>query len=68
MPKFTIKIFSAEIVALGYDVTNGARPLIRVIQRELQNPLALKILEGEFKEGDTVVADLQKGEMAFRKA
>ncbi|GHV22048.1 chaperone protein ClpB [Planctomycetales bacterium] len=57
-----------KLVALGYDVTNGARPLIRVIQRELQNPLALKILEGEFKEGDTVVADLQKGAVAFRKA
>ncbi|GHS91550.1 chaperone protein ClpB [Planctomycetales bacterium] len=57
-----------KLVALGYDVTNGARPLIRVIQRELQNPLALKILEGEFKEGDTVAADLQKGAVAFRKA
>ncbi|MDR0869058.1 MAG: ATP-dependent chaperone ClpB [Planctomycetota bacterium] len=57
-----------KLIALGYDAANGARPLIRVIQRELQNPLALKILEGEFKEGDTVVADLQKGEVAFRKA
>ena len=38
----------------GYDSTYGARPLKRVIQRSLQNPLASLILEGAVKEGDTV--------------
>jgi ATP-dependent Clp protease ATP-binding subunit ClpB len=38
----------------GYDVVYGARPLKRVIQRELQNPLAQMILNGTLKEGDTV--------------
>jgi ATP-dependent Clp protease ATP-binding subunit ClpB len=38
----------------GYDPVYGARPLKRVIQRELQNPLATMILEGRFKSGDTV--------------
>lgn len=38
----------------GYDPIYGARPLKRTIQREIQNPLALKILEGNYKEGDTV--------------
>jgi len=38
----------------GYDPVYGARPLKRTIQQEIQNPLALKILEGEFREGDTV--------------
>jgi ATP-dependent Clp protease ATP-binding subunit ClpB len=38
----------------GYDSTYGARPLKRVIQRGLQNPLASLILEGSVKEGDTV--------------
>ena len=37
---------------LGYDPTYGARPLKRVIQRQLVDKLALKILEGEFREGD----------------
>jgi ATP-dependent Clp protease ATP-binding subunit ClpB len=38
----------------GYDPVYGARPLKRVIQRELQNPIALEVLEGRFHEGDTV--------------
>ncbi len=41
----------------GYDPDFGARPLKRAIQRELQDPLALKILAGEFKEGDTIQVD-----------
>ena len=46
--------FLAEV---GYDPTYGARPLKRAIQRELQDPLALKILSGDFKEGDTIRVD-----------
>jgi len=42
---------------LGYDPAYGARPLKRLIQREIENILALKILEGEFKEGDRIEAD-----------
>ena len=42
------------LAAEGYDSTYGARPLKRVIQRSLQNPLAGLILEGTIKEGDTV--------------
>lgn len=42
----------------GYDPVYGARPLKRAIQREIQNPLALKILEGEYGEGDTVKIDM----------
>ncbi len=42
------------LAEVGYDPQFGARPLKRAIQRELQDPLALKILAGEFKEGDTI--------------
>jgi len=52
----------------GFDPAYGARPLKRVIQKEIQDKLALKLLEGKFKEGDTVTADLdsRKGELIFR--
>ena len=43
----------------GFDPVYGARPLKRTIQRELQDPLALRILKGEFKEGDLVRVDAQ---------
>jgi ATP-dependent Clp protease ATP-binding subunit ClpB len=42
------------LAEVGYDPTFGARPLKRAIQRELQDPLALKILSGDFREGDTI--------------
>ncbi len=42
------------LAAQGYDPVYGARPLKRVIQRELQNPIALEVLEGTFREGDTI--------------
>jgi ATP-dependent Clp protease ATP-binding subunit ClpB len=51
----------------GYDPTFGARPLKRAIQRLVQDPLALKLLAGEFAEGDTVIADAAGEEMVFRK-
>ena len=51
----------------GYDPVYGARPLKRTIQRLIQDPLALKILSGEFAEGDAVVADAQGGGIVFRK-
>ena len=51
---------------LGYDPTYGARPLRRVIQRRLVDTLALKLLEGEFSEGDTVRVDAADGELVVR--
>jgi ATP-dependent Clp protease ATP-binding subunit ClpB len=53
---------------LGYDPTYGARPLKRVIQKQLVDKLALKILEGEFGEGDVVRVDAADGEIVFERA
>ena len=53
---------------LGYDPTYGARPLKRVIQKQLIDKLALRILEGEFAEGDVVRVDAKDGELSFEKA
>ena len=52
---------------LGYDPTYGARPLKRVVQKQLVDKLALAILEGEFAEGDTVRVDAAGGELEFEK-
>ncbi|MGD1052420.1 MAG: ATP-dependent chaperone ClpB [Candidatus Dormibacteria bacterium] len=49
----------------GYDPTYGARPLKRVIQRRLQDPIAMAILEGRYGEGDTVLVDAAGGELTF---
>ena len=51
---------------LGYDPTYGARPLKRVIQKRLVDPLALAILEGRFTPGETVTADAVDGEISFQ--
>ena len=53
---------------LGFDPTYGARPLKRVIQKQLVDKLALRLLEGEFAEGDAVRVDAADGELAFEKA
>jgi len=58
----------ALLAEKGYDPTFGARPLKRVIQRTLQDPLAMRILEGEFPEGSKVVADAAGDQLEFRKA
>jgi ATP-dependent Clp protease ATP-binding subunit ClpB len=52
---------------LGYDPTYGARPLKRVVQKQLVDKLALKLLEGEFREGDVVRVDAREGEIAFER-
>jgi ATP-dependent Clp protease ATP-binding subunit ClpB len=52
----------------GYDPAFGARPLNRAIQRLLQNPLAMAVLEGRFGEGDTVRVDYVAGAFTFEKA
>jgi ATP-dependent Clp protease ATP-binding subunit ClpB len=58
-----------EVLAeAGWDPTYGARPLKRALQRLVENPLALQLLEGEFAEGDTVRVDAKDGELVFEKA
>ena len=58
----------ALLAHMGYDPVYGARPLKRALQKEIIDPLALRILEGEFADGDRVVADVVEGEMTFAKA
>ena len=55
------------LAELGYDPVYGARPLKRVVQSKIENPLAMALLERKFSEGDTVVVDAADGEFAFRK-
>ena len=52
----------------GYDRTYGARPLRRVVQREMENPLSRMILSGQFVEGDHVIADVSGSGLSFTKA
>jgi ATP-dependent Clp protease ATP-binding subunit ClpB len=56
------------IVAEGYDPMYGARPLKRTIQRRVLDPLALRVLEGEFREGDRVLADVGDNGLIFKGA
>ena len=49
----------------GYDVVYGARPLKRMIQREILNPLAMRLLDGAIKEGQTVRVDAVDGGLVF---
>ncbi len=55
------------LAEVGYDPEFGARPLKRAIQREVQDPLALKLLSGDFSEGDTIKIDLVNGTLNFTK-
>ena len=50
----------------GYDPDYGARPLKRVIQRRLEDPLALAVLEGVYKDGDVITVDVLEGVLTFR--
>ncbi len=52
----------------GWDPTYGARPLKRALQRLVENPLALRLLEGDFAEGDTIVVDAAEGALTFEAA
>ena len=51
----------------GYDPDFGARPLRRAIQRLIENPLSEKILEGKFKQGDTVTVEIKEGNIVLKK-
>jgi len=58
----------ALLAEKGYDPIYGARPLKRVIQRDIQNPLAMQILEGQYGEDDTVMVDVDEhGSFTFQK-
>lgn len=67
--KLTLELTEAAKMRLaeeGYDPVYGARPLKRVIQQRLQNPLAFKLLQGEFKEGEHILVDIgSSGEYSF---
>jgi ATP-dependent Clp protease ATP-binding subunit ClpB len=65
-----IQISDAALVLLGeagFDPVYGARPLKRAIQQQLENPLANRILSGEFGQGDTVTVDAKAGALVFGK-
>jgi ATP-dependent Clp protease ATP-binding subunit ClpB len=55
------------VLTEGYDLRYGARPLKRTIQRRVLDPLALRVLEGEFREGDHVTIDVRGEGLAFEK-
>jgi ATP-dependent Clp protease ATP-binding subunit ClpB len=57
-----------RVAEAGFDPVYGARPLKRSIQSELENPLARRILEGEFAAKDTVHIDIEKGALRFTKS
>jgi ATP-dependent Clp protease ATP-binding subunit ClpA len=58
----------AVLAEAGWDPTYGARPLKRAIQRLVENPLAARLLAGEFAEGDTIRIDAADGELRFERA
>jgi len=58
----------AWLAEQGYDPVYGARPLKRVIQRQLQNPMALALLDGTYQEGDTIRVDLRDQALHFERA
>jgi len=55
------------IIEEGYDPVYGARPLKRTIQRRLLDPLALGVLQGDFREGDVVHGDVDAGALVLRR-
>jgi ATP-dependent Clp protease ATP-binding subunit ClpB len=66
----TIELTDAAKEAIGdagWDPAYGARPLKRAIQRLVENPLALRLLDGEFADGDAIRVDAQNGDLVFAK-
>ena len=69
--KLTLELTDAAhdlLAEEGYDPAFGARPLKRLLQRELENPLAMKLLAGEIHDGDTVLVDAEDGRLTIRAA
>jgi ATP-dependent Clp protease ATP-binding subunit ClpB len=65
----TLELSDAAKILLareGYDPTYGARPLKRAIQKHVENPLAMEILEGHFSDGAHILADVDGGEIVFK--
>ena len=62
----TTPALDAFLAETGFDSAYGARPLKRTVQQLVLNPLALNVLQGEFVEGDRIVADVQDGRVVFR--
>jgi len=58
----------AQLASEGYDPAYGARPLKRVIQNRLLDPLSLDLLEGRFKSGDTILVGAENGSYTFSRA
>jgi len=58
--------FMDRLVSAGFDPVYGARPLKRAIQQELENPLAQRILAGEYQAGQTIVVDLDEQTPTFK--
>jgi ATP-dependent Clp protease ATP-binding subunit ClpB len=57
-----------ELLAVeGFDPVYGARPLRRAIQQQIVQPLALRLLQAEFQDGDTIVVDVHDGRLDFRR-
>jgi len=54
------------LAEIGFDPVYGARPIKRAIQRQVLDPLAMKVLEGEFSEGDAIEVDVEGGEIVFK--
>ncbi len=68
--KITLELSSAAqdyLADMGYDPVYGARPLKRAIQRQLENPLATKLLEGTFTVGDGILVDYSDGSLSFTR-
>ena len=68
--KLTLRVSDAArqlLAERGWDPVYGARPLKRTIQRLVQDPLAMALLEGRFAEGDRVEVDAREGEIVFQK-
>ena len=57
----------ALLASEGYDPQFGARPLRRTIQEQVLDPLAMKVLAGEFKPGDNITISASKGKLTFQK-
>jgi ATP-dependent Clp protease ATP-binding subunit ClpB len=57
----------AHLAREGYDPSYGARPLRRVIQKEILDPLSIDILEGKVREGHAVKVDMKDGKLVFRE-
>jgi len=55
------------LVQIGYDVVYGARPLRRTIQKEIEDPLSIAILQGRFEAGDTIRVEVRSGKISFRR-